>query len=167
MIGTCFYLFVLLTANVICYVNVYTLTSKDIFHFHALCFILLYCDKKNNNQTIMNNVSKYIFNTIFICIYFFYFVNCHTGDCINSSPAGKRRIAAEKQLSQLADEANLYGGDAALLEGSIDTFSSSSNSNQNTSNTPLASVTAVAIAICSVIAIVFVTIFTVLQVNIT
>ncbi|CAO1381843.1 unnamed protein product [Diamesa hyperborea] len=93
---------------------------------------------------------------------------CHcdkdTGDCINSSPAGKRRIAAEKQLSQLADEANLYGGDAALLEGSIDTFSSS-NSNQNTSNTPLASVTVVAIAICSVIAIVFVTIFTVLQRN--
>ena len=92
------------------------------------------------------------------------FANCHTGDCINSSPAGKRRIAAEKQLSQLADEANLYGGDAALLEGSIDTFSSS-NSNQNTSNTPLASVTVVAIAICSVIAIVFVTIFTVLQVS--
>ena len=111
----------------------------------------------------MNNVSKYIINIIFICI-FSLFANCHTGDCINSSPAGKRRIAAEKQLSQLADEASLYGGDAALLEGSIDTFSSS-NSNQNTSNTPLASVTVVAIAICSVIAIVFVTIFTVLQVN--
>lgn len=89
---------------------------------------------------------------------------CHcdkdTGDCINSSPAGKRRIAAEKQLSQLADEANSYNGDAALLDGSIDSAGSTDQI-----KSPVAFVALVGVAICSGFVIVFVTIFTVLQKN--
>jgi hypothetical protein len=83
-----------------------------------------------------------------------------TGDCINSSPAGKRRIAAEKQLSQLADEGNLYNGDAALMDGAVDTMAS-----LDQVKSPVAFVALVAVAICSAFVIVFVTIFTVLQVS--
>lgn len=82
------------------------------------------------------------------------------GDCINSSPAGKRRIAAEKQLSQLADEGNVFNGDAALIDGTVDSATSSDQI-----KSPVAFVTLVAVAICSVFVIVFVTIFTVLQVS--
>lgn len=82
-----------------------------------------------------------------------------TGDCINSSPAGKRRIAAEKQLSQLADEGNLYNGDAALLDG----FADGGSTDQIKS--PVAFVALVGVAICSGFVIVFVTIFTILQVS--
>lgn len=82
-----------------------------------------------------------------------------SGDCINSSPAGKRRIAAEKQLSQLADEANNpYTADAALIDGAAEGKSDQIKS-------PVAFVALVAAAICSVFVIAFVTIFTVLQVS--
>lgn len=84
-----------------------------------------------------------------------------TGDCINSSPAGKRRIAAEKQLSQLADEGNLFNGDAALMDGTVDGGASSSDQIKS----PVAFVALVGVAICSVFVIVFVTVFTVLQVS--
>lgn len=83
------------------------------------------------------------------------------GDCINSSPAGKRRIAAEKQLSQLADEGNLFNGDAALMDASIDGGASSSDQIKS----PVTFVALVAVAICSAFVIVFVTIFTILQVS--
>lgn len=83
------------------------------------------------------------------------------GDCINSSPAGKRRIAAEKQLSQLADEGNLFNGDAALMEGSVDGGVSSTDQIKS----PVAFVALVAVAICSISITVFVAIFTVLQVS--
>lgn len=83
------------------------------------------------------------------------------GDCINSSPAGKRRIAAEKQLSQLADEASLYSGDSALLDGSSIVGATSKNQNKS----PMAFVTVVAVAICSISLIAFVAVFAVLQVS--
>jgi hypothetical protein len=85
------------------------------------------------------------------------------GDCINSSPAGKRRIAAEKQLSQLADEANQFNNDAAFIDRASDVGSGLRDQIQS----PPALVAIVAIAICSVSVIVFVSIFTVLQVSAT
>ena len=95
----------------------------------------------------------------------FYFL--FAGDCINSSPAGKRRIAAEKQLSQLADEGNLFNGDAALMDGSIDLGGGSGvASSMDQIKSPVAFVALVAVAVCSVFVIVFVTIFTVLQVSV-
>lgn len=84
-----------------------------------------------------------------------------TGDCINSSPAGKRRIAAEKQLSQLADEGNLFNSDAALMDGTVDGGESSTDQIKS----PVAFVALVGVAICAVFVIVFVTVFTVLQVS--
>ena len=92
-----------------------------------------------------------------------------TGDCINSSPAGKRRIAAEKQLSQLTDEGNLFNSnsnDAALIDGGGGLMTAAdSASTMDQIKSPVTFVGVVAVAICSVIVIMFVTIFTVLQVS--
>jgi hypothetical protein len=103
----------------------------------------------------------YVFTSLVRCsnIYFPFRV-IFAGDCINSSPAGKRRIAAEKQLSQLADEGNLFNGDAALMDGSVGGAASADQI-----KSPVAFVALVAVAICSVFVIVFVAIFTVLQVS--
>jgi hypothetical protein len=85
-----------------------------------------------------------------------------SGDCINSSPAGKRRIAAEKQLSQLADEANQFSNDAALIDGADVGVSGFKDQIQST---PVLVLIAAAV-ICSAFVIVFVSIFVVLQVSV-
>lgn len=84
-----------------------------------------------------------------------------SGDCINSSPAGKRRIAAEKQLSQLADEASQYTNDAALIDGAEATGGRFKDQIQSAP----ALILIAAVAICSVFVIVFVSVFVVLQVS--
>lgn len=114
------------------------------------------------NGSAWRKVSKLDFSQAVTFISFTGFVcSTFTGDCINSSPAGKRRIAAEKQLSQLADEGNLFNGDAALMDASIDGGASSSDQIKS----PVAFVALVGVAICSIFVIVFVTIFTILQVS--
>lgn len=90
-----------------------------------------------------------------------FFPSHSIGECINSSPAGKRRIAAEKQL--LADEGNLFNVDAALIDGGSMTANDGGASTMDQIKSPVTFVAAV--AICSVGAIIFVTIFTVLQVS--
>lgn len=85
-----------------------------------------------------------------------------SGDCINSSPAGKRRIAAEKQLSQLADEANQFNNDAALIDGAD--IGLSGGFKDQIKSTP-ALIMIAAVAICSVFVIAFVSVFVVLQVS--
>lgn len=90
------------------------------------------------------------------------FLSLSLGECINSSPAGKRRIAAEKQLSQLADDGNLFNVDAALIDGGSLT-ASDGGSAMDQIKSPVTF--AAAVAICSVAIIIFVTIFTALQVS--
>jgi proprotein convertase subtilisin/kexin type 5 len=92
---------------------------------------------------------------------------CHcdkdTGDCINSSPAGKRRIpiGVERQLTENADESSFYSGDlSSFLTGST----SSSNSDVG-AQSPVFFVTVVTLSVCCLIVIVFVVIFSVLQRN--
>jgi hypothetical protein len=65
-------------------------------------------------------------------------------------------------LSQLADEGNLFNNDAAVMDGSFDGGVAST---LDQIKSPVAFVAVVAVAICSVFVIVFVTIFTVLQVS--
>lgn len=90
------------------------------------------------------------------------FLSLPLGECINSSPAGKRRIAAEKQLSQLADDGNLFNVDAALIDGGS-LAASDGGSAMDQIKSPVTF--AAAVAICSVAIIIFVTIFTALQVS--
>ncbi|KAG5680505.1 hypothetical protein PVAND_010012 [Polypedilum vanderplanki] len=93
---------------------------------------------------------------------------CHcdkdTGDCINSSPAGKRRIAAEKQLSQLTDEGNIFNSnDAALIDGGGLLVNDAAASTMDQIKSPVTFVGIIAVAVCSVIVVIFVTVFSVLQ----
>lgn len=85
-----------------------------------------------------------------------------SGGCINSSPAGKRRIAvgAEQQLSQFGgggvDEGNfggvgLNGADSTGVLAHV--------------GSPFTTITAIAIAGCLLIVTVFVIIFAILQVS--
>ena len=102
-------------------------------------------------------------NFIKISLTLAFFFPSLLGECINSSPAGKRRIAAEKQLSQLADDGNLFNVDAALIDGgSLTANDAGSAMDQIKSPVTFAA----AIAICSVAIIIFVTIFTALQVSV-
>lgn len=113
-----------------------------------------------NKKLIFSCDGHSLFQYLLIFVSFPFFQTL--GECINSSPAGKRRIAAEKQLSQLADEGNLFNVDAALIDGGGGLMA---NDGGNTMDQVRAPVTFVAaLAICSVGVIIFVTIFTVVQV---
>lgn len=78
------------------------------------------------------------------------------GGCINSSPAGKRRIAVGAE-QQYGDDSNFGGTD---LSG-MDTTSVLSHV-----GSPFTTITAIAIAACLLIVTIFVIIFAVLQVRI-
>lgn len=75
-----------------------------------------------------------------------------TGGCINSSPAGKRRIAGDQQLSPL-DFGDELGGASAEASGLFSHVAS-----------PFATITALAVAACLLVITIFVIIFAVLQV---
>lgn len=85
-----------------------------------------------------------------------YFFQCSiSGECINSSPAGKRRIAVEKQLSQLNDDnANIFNAEAALMDGSARHEHDKGIADQIKSFLYFAPIAAV--AICSVFVIIFI-----------
>lgn len=83
-----------------------------------------------------------------------------SGECINSSPAGKRRTAAEKQPSQLNDATNSFKNDLSLFDG----FSDASDLGIQT-KTPIFVVALGVVAVCSIFAVTIMTMFTVVQVS--
>lgn len=79
------------------------------------------------------------------------------GGCINSSPAGKRRIpigAEQQQISPFGDENDFFTGGKSETTGVLSHVAS-----------PLTTITALAVAGCLLIITVFVVIFAVLQVR--
>jgi hypothetical protein len=94
-----------------------------------------------------------------------FFFHSISGECINSSPAGKRRIAVEKQLSQLNDDnANIFNAEAALMDGSARNEHNKGFTDQIKSLLYFAPIAA--IAICSIFIIVFIVIVSIVQVRI-
>lgn len=80
------------------------------------------------------------------------------GGCINSSPAGKRRIpigAEQQQMSPFGDENDFFTGGKSETTGVLSNVAS-----------PLTTITALAVAGCLLVITVFVVIFAVLQVRI-
>lgn len=88
----------------------------------------------------------------------------NTGDCINSSPAGKRRIAigAEKQLSENVDETlnSIYSSDLSGVSGDTP-----SENTDHQFQSPVVFVTVVTLSVCCLIVTIFVVIFSILQVR--
>ncbi|EAT45948.1 AAEL002793-PA [Aedes aegypti] len=86
---------------------------------------------------------------------------CHcdkeTGGCINSSPAGKRRIGAEQQLLQFGEEAANSASDSNAAE------TSDSSLRRFLQGASPSAVTVVAVSGCLLIVTLFAIIFTVLQ----
>ncbi|XP_055539465.1 furin-like protease 2 isoform X1 [Wyeomyia smithii] len=88
---------------------------------------------------------------------------CHcdkgTGGCINSSPAGKRRIGAEQQLLQFGDEASASNIDSNVME-----FNGQRTAlGQLLQSVSPSTMTVLAISGCLLIVTLFVVIFSVLQ----
>lgn len=80
-----------------------------------------------------------------------------TGECINSSPAGKRRIAAEKQFAHLADDTS---NEFSLLDEISDVGGAGAQV-----KTPVMYVALGVVAVCSVFAVAVMTMFTVAHVS--
>ncbi|XP_055634461.1 furin-like protease 2 isoform X2 [Toxorhynchites rutilus septentrionalis] len=88
---------------------------------------------------------------------------CHcdkgTGGCINSSPAGKRRIGAEQQLLQFGDEINAIAADSNAAE----TGGQLTALRRLLQSASPSAITVVAVSGCLLVITVFVVIFSVLQ----
>ncbi|KAL9697957.1 hypothetical protein quinque_001398 [Culex quinquefasciatus] len=93
---------------------------------------------------------------------------CHcdkgTGGCINSSPAGKRRVGAEQQLLQFGDEAAAAAAASGTNAGDLGSGQLASLRQVLLGASPTA-ITVMAISGCLLVVTVFVVIFSVLQVG--
>ncbi|XP_052566318.1 furin-like protease 2 isoform X1 [Culex pipiens pallens] len=91
---------------------------------------------------------------------------CHcdkgTGGCINSSPAGKRRVGAEQQLLQFGDEAAAAAAASGTNVGDLGSGQLASLRQVLLGASPTA-ITVIAISGCLLVVTVFVVIFSVLQ----
>lgn len=88
------------------------------------------------------------------------FLYWFTGECIKSSPAGKRRTAAENQPSQLSDTTNSFRNELSFFDG----FSDAKDKEIQT-KTPIFVVALGVVAVCSFFGVAIVTMFSVVQVS--